>query len=66
MSAFQRQAVGLGGRLVAIERLSRPGATGLASHGWTVEQASAFADRCRAHGFTGPRRASTTMAARQR
>jgi len=42
-----------GGRLVAIERLSRPGATGLASHGWTPEQASAFADRCRAHGFTG-------------
>jgi ubiquinone/menaquinone biosynthesis C-methylase UbiE len=41
-----------GGRLVAIERLTRPGATGLASHGWTPEQASAFADRCRAHGFT--------------
>jgi ubiquinone/menaquinone biosynthesis C-methylase UbiE len=41
-----------GGRLVAIERLSRPGATGLASHGWTTEQASAFAERCRAHGFT--------------
>jgi len=41
-----------GGRLVAIERLTRPGATGLASHGWTPEQASAFADRCRAQGFT--------------
>jgi ubiquinone/menaquinone biosynthesis C-methylase UbiE len=40
------------GRLVAIERLTRPGATGLASHGWTVEQANEFADRCRAHGFT--------------
>jgi ubiquinone/menaquinone biosynthesis C-methylase UbiE len=39
-------------RLVAIERLTRPGATGLASHGWTPDQASAFADRCRAHGFT--------------
>ena len=44
-----------GGRLVAIERLTRPGATGLASHGWTPEQASAFADRCLAHGFTGAR-----------
>jgi len=43
------------GRLVAIERLTRPGATGLASHGWSPEQASAFADRCLAHGFTGAR-----------
>ncbi|MBO0825542.1 MAG: class I SAM-dependent methyltransferase [Actinobacteria bacterium] len=41
-----------GGRLLAIERLSPPGATGLASHGWTPEQAAAFADRCLAHGFT--------------
>jgi len=48
-----RRVLKPGGRLVAIERLSRPGATGLASHGWTPEQASAFADRCRAHGFTG-------------
>jgi hypothetical protein len=40
---------------VAIERLSRPGATGLASHGWTSEQASAFADRCLVHGFTDAR-----------
>src|SRR5215470_10325422 len=46
-----RRVLKPGGRLVAIERLSRPGATGLASHGWTPEQASAFADRCRAHGF---------------
>jgi ubiquinone/menaquinone biosynthesis C-methylase UbiE len=50
-----RRALKPGGRLVAIERLTRPGATGLASHGWTPEQASAFADRCRAHGFTGAR-----------
>jgi ubiquinone/menaquinone biosynthesis C-methylase UbiE len=42
-----------GGRLVAIERLSRAGATGLASHGWTFDQAGAFADLCHAHGFTG-------------
>jgi ubiquinone/menaquinone biosynthesis C-methylase UbiE len=48
-----RRVLKPGGRLVAIERLARPGAAGLASHGWTPEQASAFADRCRAHGFTG-------------
>jgi ubiquinone/menaquinone biosynthesis C-methylase UbiE len=48
-----RRVLQPGGRLVAIERLTQPGATGLASHGWTAEQAGAFADRCRAHGFTG-------------
>lgn len=48
-----RRVLQPGGRLVAIERLSQPGATGLASHGWTAEQASAFADCCLAHGFTG-------------
>jgi ubiquinone/menaquinone biosynthesis C-methylase UbiE len=48
-----RRVLKSGGRLVAIERLTRPGATGLASHGWTPEQASAFADRCLEHGFTG-------------
>jgi len=50
-----RRVLRPGGRLVAIERLSRPGATGLASHGWTLEQASAFAARCRAHGFSDAR-----------
>lgn len=50
-----RRVLKPGGRLVAIERLTRPGATGLASHGWTAEQASAFADRCLAHGFTNAR-----------
>jgi ubiquinone/menaquinone biosynthesis C-methylase UbiE len=48
-----RRVLKPGGRLVAIERLTQPGAAGLASHGWTAEQASAFADCCRAHGFTG-------------
>jgi ubiquinone/menaquinone biosynthesis C-methylase UbiE len=48
-----RRVLKPGGRLLAIERLTRPGATGLASHGWTPQQASAFADRCLAHGFTG-------------
>ncbi len=47
-----RRVLKPGGRLVAIERLTHPGATGLASHGWTAEQASAFADRCLARGFT--------------
>ena len=50
-----RRVLKPGGRLVAIERLTQPGARGLASHGWTPEQASAFADRCRAHGFTDAR-----------
>src|SRR5215469_14192041 len=50
-----RRVLKTGGRLVAIERLSRPGATGLASHGWTPDHASEFADRCRAHGFTDAR-----------
>jgi ubiquinone/menaquinone biosynthesis C-methylase UbiE len=40
------------GRLLAIERRSRPGARGLASHGWTEEQAEVFAERCTAAGFT--------------
>ncbi len=39
------------GRLLAIERRSQPGATGLASHGWTQQQAESFATRCRAAGF---------------
>jgi ubiquinone/menaquinone biosynthesis C-methylase UbiE len=47
-----RRVLKPGGRLVAIERLSRLGAKGLASHGWTPEQATSFADRCLAHGFT--------------
>lgn len=38
-------------RLVAIERRTRAGGRGLASHGWTDEQATAFAELCRTHGF---------------
>jgi hypothetical protein len=34
-----------------MERLTVPGATGLASHGWTRAQADAFAELCRANGF---------------
>ena len=40
-----------GGRFVAIERRTEPGARGLRSHGWTDEQAAAFADACRTAGF---------------
>jgi SAM-dependent methyltransferase len=47
------RVLGTGGRLVAIERRTQAGARGHASHGWTVAQAAAFADRCRNHGFLG-------------
>jgi len=46
-----RRVLRPGGRLVAIERTTTPGARGLASHGWTTEQARAFADRCAVVGF---------------
>ena len=41
-----------GGRFAAIERHTKPGATGHASHGWTDDQAEAFASLCRSSGFT--------------
>lgn len=40
-----------GGRLLAVERSTQPGATGLASHGWTRQQAESFAAQCRSAGF---------------
>jgi ubiquinone/menaquinone biosynthesis C-methylase UbiE len=43
------------GRLLALERRTRPGARGLASHGWTDAQADTFADCCRAAGFAEAR-----------
>lgn len=39
------------GRLLAVERQVTPGATGLASHGWTPEQADVLADLVRQAGF---------------
>lgn len=39
------------GRLLAIERQIEHDATGFASHGWTLQQAEAFAARCRSTGF---------------
>ena len=44
-----------GGRLLAIERRVQPGATGLASHGWTEPQAKSFAGMCAAAGFQSVR-----------
>jgi SAM-dependent methyltransferase len=41
-----------GGRLLAIERLVQPGARGLASHGWTTQQAESFAALCQRAGFS--------------
>jgi ubiquinone/menaquinone biosynthesis C-methylase UbiE len=49
-----------GGRFLAIERRVRPGATGLASHGWTDQQAESFAAQCRAAGFSDVRIATYT------
>jgi ubiquinone/menaquinone biosynthesis C-methylase UbiE len=49
-----RRVLQPGGRLVAIERRTTPGARGHASHGWTSEQAHAFADHCVAAGFEHP------------
>jgi len=39
------------GRLLAVERRVRRGATGHASHGWTIDQAETFAHLCEASGF---------------
>jgi ubiquinone/menaquinone biosynthesis C-methylase UbiE len=46
-----RRALAPGGRFVAIERKTRPDARGLAGHGWTREQAAAFAAHCEALGL---------------
>jgi SAM-dependent methyltransferase len=53
--AEARRVLGPGGRFLAVERRTRPGATGLASHGWTDEQTEAFAALCRTAGFTDVR-----------
>jgi ubiquinone/menaquinone biosynthesis C-methylase UbiE len=49
--AEAHRVLATGGRLVAIEHRSVPGATGLASHGWTDAQAEVFAAHCREAGF---------------
>jgi ubiquinone/menaquinone biosynthesis C-methylase UbiE len=40
-----------GGRVLAVERQVAPDATGIASHGWTEQQAESFAAACRTAGF---------------
>jgi ubiquinone/menaquinone biosynthesis C-methylase UbiE len=59
-----RRVLLTGGRLVAMERRAEPGARGHGSHGWTDEQATAFADRCREHGFTDVRLERATIGRR--
>ena len=39
------------GQFLVIERCVRPGAKGLAGHGWTEQQAASFTAQCRAAGF---------------
>lgn len=49
--AEARRVLRPSGRFLAVERRVEPGASGHRSHGWTEEQATLFADRCRAAGF---------------
>jgi SAM-dependent methyltransferase len=49
--AEARRVLAPGGRFLVIERRVRPCATGLASHGWTDEQAESFVADCREAGF---------------
>jgi SAM-dependent methyltransferase len=49
--AEARRVLAPGGRFLAIERQVRSGATGLASHGWTDQQAESFMAQCREAGF---------------
>ena len=50
-----RRVLASSGRLLVMEREVRPGARGLASHGWTEPQAESFAAHCEAAGFEGVR-----------
>jgi ubiquinone/menaquinone biosynthesis C-methylase UbiE len=47
-----RRVLSPNGRLLVVERQVQPGATGLASHGWTTQQAETFATLCRSAGLT--------------
>jgi len=55
-----------GGRLVAMERRAQRGTRGHRSHGWTDEQITAFADRCREHGFADIRLERGTIGRRSK
>jgi ubiquinone/menaquinone biosynthesis C-methylase UbiE len=50
-----RRVLRPGGRFLAIERRTQTGADGLASHGWTHDQAEAFARLCAKHGYVDTR-----------
>jgi ubiquinone/menaquinone biosynthesis C-methylase UbiE len=50
-----RRVLAPSGRLLVMERRVQPGATGLASHGWTEQQAESFQAQCRATGFDAVR-----------
>jgi ubiquinone/menaquinone biosynthesis C-methylase UbiE len=50
-----RRVLRPGGRLLVLERSSTPNAKGLHSHGWTPEQAEAFAAMCGDKGFRNVR-----------
>ena len=50
-----RRVLAPAGRFLVIERRVQPGATGLASHGWTEQQADSFQTHCRATGFEAVR-----------
>ncbi len=50
-----RRVLASSGRFLVMERQVHPKATGLASHGWTEQQAESFAAQCRATGFAGVR-----------
>ena len=50
-----RRVLASPGRLLVMEREVRPGAKGLASHGWTEQQAESFAAHCQTAGFEGVR-----------
>jgi SAM-dependent methyltransferase len=52
-----------GGRLLAAERRTVATATGVASHGWTDEQADVFAAACRRAGFVDVERTTTATGA---
>ena len=60
-----RRVLGPRGRLLAIERRTQPGATGLASHGWTQQQAESFAAQCRTAGFVDLRSVNTVRPSRR-
>jgi ubiquinone/menaquinone biosynthesis C-methylase UbiE len=50
-----RRVLAPAGRFLVMERRVQPGATGLASHGWTEQQVESFQAQCRATGFDSVR-----------